>query len=73
MSPQLPPAQVESPAAEAVSRQKTSEVPQNPKREQQAFSGQFVLPSAENSPQGALASQSATHVFGEDGEQCSLR
>jgi hypothetical protein len=73
MAPQLPPGHAESPTVAALSRQKTSEVPQNPKLEQHAFNGQLVLPSMENSPQGALASQLATHVFGEEGEQCSGR
>ena len=73
MAPQLPPTQGESPPVAAVVRQNTSEVPQKPKREQHAFNGQMVLPSAENSPHGALASQLATHVFGSEGEQCSGR
>lgn len=73
MAPQLPPRQSPSPAFARVSRQKTPEVPQKPRREQQAFSGQTVLPSLENSPQGAFASQLATHVLGCDGEQCSER
>jgi hypothetical protein len=62
-----------APAIVAVSLQNTSEVPQKPKREQHTFNGQLVSPSAEYSPQGALASQLATHVLGLDGEQCSGR
>jgi hypothetical protein len=57
----------------AESWQKTSEVPQKPKLEQHTFKGQIVLPSAEYLPHGALASQLATQVFGDEGEQCSER
>jgi hypothetical protein len=73
MAPQSPPMHGETPPVGVVSRQNKSEVPQKPKREQHAFNGQMVLPSTENSPHGALASQFATHVFGSDGEQCSGR
>jgi hypothetical protein len=62
-----------APEIVAASLQNTSEVPQKPSREQHTFNAQLVLPSTEYSPQGALASQLATHVLGLEGEQCSGR